>query len=145
MNCITIVPNIRQFLGKDLDYIIDSVLDHNIEIPNYNPLSGSICIKLSKELNHPNKVFINIQSFDDNECFKWCLLRYLHPADHNPARIRKIGKLFGDKLDFRRHNISKIGKTILSTLVFLAMKTKKNIFQSMCHKNDLKKNILSHY
>ena len=56
MICITIVPNIRQFLGKDLDYIIDSVLDHNIEIPNYNPLSGSICIKLSKELNHPNKV-----------------------------------------------------------------------------------------
>ena len=34
------------------------------------------------------------------KCFKWCLCRYLNPADHHPARIRKIDKLFGDELDF---------------------------------------------
>ena len=35
-----------------------------------------------------------------NLCFKWCLVRYLHSSDHNPARIRKIDKLFGDELQF---------------------------------------------
>ena len=31
---------------------------------------------------------------------KWSLVRYLHLADHHPARIRKTDKLFGDELDF---------------------------------------------
>ena len=42
---------------------------------------------------------IDIQNFIDNECFKWCLVRYLHPANHNPRRIKKADKLFGDELD----------------------------------------------
>ena len=29
------------------------------------------------------------------------LVRYLHPADHNPRRIRKVDKLYGQKLDFK--------------------------------------------
>ena len=43
---------------------------------------------------------INIQNIDDNECFKWYLVRYLHPADHYPARIRNVDRLSGDELDF---------------------------------------------
>ena len=29
---------------------------------------------------------INIQNIDDNECFKWFLVRYLHPRDHHPEK-----------------------------------------------------------
>ena len=36
---------------------------------------------------------INIQNSDDNECFKWPLVRYLNLADHNPARIKKLTKI----------------------------------------------------
>ena len=43
---------------------------------------------------------INIQIFYNNECFKSCIVRYLIPADYQPARIRKIDNLFGDELDF---------------------------------------------
>ena len=43
---------------------------------------------------------INIQNID-NECFKWCLVRYLHPTDHNPARIRKADKDFPKIIDFK--------------------------------------------
>ena len=44
---------------------------------------------------------INIQNIDDNECFKWCLIRYLNPSDHNPRRITKANKDFTKKLDFK--------------------------------------------
>ena len=44
---------------------------------------------------------IEIQNFDDNECFKWCLVRCLHRANPHLARIRKIDKLSGDELDFK--------------------------------------------
>ena len=32
---------------------------------------------------------------------KWCSVRYLHPTDHNPRRITKVDKIYGDKLDFK--------------------------------------------
>ena len=44
---------------------------------------------------------VNIQNIDDNECFKWCLVTYLHPADHHPARISKVDKDSARKLDFK--------------------------------------------
>ena len=44
---------------------------------------------------------INIQNTDDNECIKWCLVRYLYPEDHNPARITKADKDFAKRIDFK--------------------------------------------
>ena len=44
---------------------------------------------------------INIQNIHDKECFKRCLVRYLHHAHHHPARIRKADKDFAKKLDFK--------------------------------------------
>ena len=32
---------------------------------------------------------------------KWCLVRFWHPADHNPVRIRKSDKGFARELDFK--------------------------------------------
>ena len=82
----TVISNIQKCLGKGSGWIIDLVIDHNISISMYNPLAGSSSIKLQKELDHP---LINIQNIDDNEYFRWCLVRYLNPADLNPARITK--------------------------------------------------------
>ena len=44
---------------------------------------------------------INIENIDDNECFKWCLVRYLQPADHNTRRILKADNDFARQLDFK--------------------------------------------
>ena len=40
-------------------------------------------MKLPKDLNHRKRGLVIIQNIDDNECFKWYLVRYLHPSDHN--------------------------------------------------------------
>ena len=93
--------NIQKSLGKGPGCIIDSVVDHTISISKYNPLAGSSYIKLPKELDHPRKGLINIQNTDDNECFKWCLVRYLNPADRNPVRITKANEDFAKKFDFK--------------------------------------------
>ena len=47
-------------------------------------LAGSSCIKLPKKLDQSKKGLMNLQNTDDDKCFKWCLDRYLNPADHNP-------------------------------------------------------------
>ena len=63
----TIRSNIQKFLGKNSSWIIDSVIDHIINISKDNPLAGSNYIKLPKELDHSKKGLINIENFDDNE------------------------------------------------------------------------------
>ena len=74
--------------------------------------------------------------------FKWLdtLVRYLHPANHNPKRNRKVDKLYGDILDFKDikfsvkvRDVHKIERKIPLELVFLVIKIRKNI-QSMCQK-----------
>ena len=97
----TVIRNIQKSLGKGSGWITDSAIDHTISISKYNLLAGSSYIKIPKELDHPRKALINVQNIDDNECFKWCLLRYLNPADHQPARIKKADKDFAKRLDFK--------------------------------------------
>ena len=48
----TIISNIQKSLGQGLVSIIDSVIDHNINILNYNSLRGSSYVKLPRELHH---------------------------------------------------------------------------------------------
>ena len=79
----TIISKIQKLLGKGSNWIIDSVIDHTIIISKYNHLAGTSYMKLPEELNHPRKGLINIQNIDDNEFFKWSLVKYLNPADRN--------------------------------------------------------------
>ena len=39
----------QKYLGNDSGWITDSVIEHNINISNYNPLAGNRYLKLLKE------------------------------------------------------------------------------------------------
>ena len=67
---LKLYKKIQKYLGKGSGWIIDSFIDHSINISKYNPLAGNSYIKLPKKLDHPRKGLINIKNFDDNECFK---------------------------------------------------------------------------
>ena len=91
---------------------------------------------------------IHIRNIDDNECFKWCLFRYLHLPDNNPGRITKAGKDFvktqSQKQNFQSKDIHKIEKKDSIFISVFGYENKKNI-QSMYQKNDVKENILIYY
>ena len=92
---------------------------------------------------------INIENIDDNECFKWCLVRYLDRVDHNPKGIKKAKELdFKDDFSNQSYRHSKIEKKkkkkkIPSALVFLAMKIRKHLIY--ISKNFVKINMLIYY
>ena len=109
-----------------------------INISKYNPLAGSSYIKLLKELDHPRRGLINIRNFDDNECFKWSLIRYVNPADRNPARIAKADKFPVKIRDIKKKTTE---KRIPLALLFLIVKIRKNI-QSLYQKNGVKKKMV---
>ena len=78
------ISNIQKSLGKGLDWSINSVVDHTITK-----------IIISK------KSLINIQNIDDNECFKWFLVRYLYPADHYPAKSEELMEILQEILTLK--------------------------------------------
>ena len=47
---------------------------------------------------------------NDNECFRWCLAKYLNPANKNPVKIRNADEEFPKQ--FIKFPVYK--KTILS-------------------------------
>ena len=55
---------------KGSGWIIDLVIEYNINILKYNLLTGSSYINLPKELDRPRKGLTNIQNINDNACFK---------------------------------------------------------------------------
>ena len=115
-----------------------------LNLSKYKSVSSGSNIKLPKALDHPKKGLINIQNVNDNECFKWCLVWYLHPADHHSTKLRRAEKYFAREFDFKNIKFAiKIADThknknnkkrrIVSATLFLVMKTKKDILV-MCPK-----------
>ena len=124
----------KKHLGIASGWIINPVIDHTISISNYNPLVISSYIRLPKELDHPKIGLINIQNIDDKESFKWCIVRYLNPADCNSARITKADKYFAKKIDFKNikfpvkiRNTHIIEEKHSNGLVYLALEIKYSI------------------
>ena len=84
-------PPIKTFISQiQLCFKQCSAIDHTIRTSKYNILAGSSYIKLPKEFDHPRKYLINIQNTDDNECFKWCLVR---SRPDFPVKTRHIHNL----------------------------------------------------
>ena len=134
-----IITGIQISLGK----VQAGLLTQYISISKYNPLAASSYIKLPKELDHSRKGLINIQNTHDNECFKWCFVRYLNSSDHIPRRITKNDKDFARRFNFKDikfpvniTDIHKIKKRIPLALAFLVMKISRHI-QSMYQKKNM--------
>ena len=53
--CSTIISNIQKLLGKISGWVVDSVVDHTINISKYKRLRGSSFVKLPKELDYPKR------------------------------------------------------------------------------------------
>ena len=85
------------------------------------------------------------QNIDDTGYLKWGLARYLHPGDHNPARITKIDKELAKELNFKVSFLSKLNivKKVVSALLFLVMKIWKNI--QTVYQKLLLKDFLTYY
>ena len=105
----TIITNMQKSLGKGSGWIIDSVIDHAITDINHSVIEIRYT-KLPEKLDDPRKGSISVQNTDDNECFKWCLVRYMNSADHTSRRIAKTNKYFAKRLDFKVKNLIYVSK-----------------------------------
>ena len=94
-----ILNTIDKWVSEGLGWVIDRIDSQYINVTIYQPLNGSSYIELPTELQNPAKGLINIKNKDDN-CFRWCHVRHLHPQKTNPQRIKKDDKQFIERLDY---------------------------------------------
>ena len=71
-------------------------MQHQLVISEIAPCGWSSYFPLPKEKRNPGKGLSNIQH-EDNECFRWCLIRYVNPVNKNLANADKE---FPKQLDF---------------------------------------------
>ena len=90
---------IAKWISEGSGWTIESVDNHYLNIVQYQPMKGSSYIKLPQELRHHRKGLINMKN-KDNECFRWCHIRYLNPQDKDPQRIKRSDKEYINKLDY---------------------------------------------
>lgn len=69
-----------------------------LNVAKYRPLNGSSYIKLPQNIISKHAC-LNIQNYEDEQCFKWCILSQLHPTDSNPYRVSNYTS-FQNELDF---------------------------------------------
>ena len=111
MNISDIKPNIEMSQGKIMNdvaewlkegsgWTTDGVLEHYFNVVSYKPLEGKSYILLPKELQNSLKGLIHLKN-EDNECFRWCHIRYLKPQEVHPERIKRIDKKMSQELNYK--------------------------------------------
>ena len=95
-----IMKTIGQWLSEGSGWTVKTVDGHYINLTKYKPLKGSSYIELPTELRNPAKGLINLKN-KDNECFRWCHIRYLNPQGKDPQRIKKDDRQYITNLDYQ--------------------------------------------
>ena len=91
-----ILNGIAVWLSEGSGWTIGSLDEHYINTVVYDPLKGSSYIPLPVELRNSSRGLVNLKN-EDNECFRWCHIRYLNPQEKNPQRIIKSDKRMVDQ------------------------------------------------
>ena len=95
----TLKPRLDIYSDECSGWIIDKIEDIWINVANYDPLIGSTYFPLPLELRNSMKDLINLKNKDD-ECFKWCHVRFINPQNNHCDRINKKDKEIAKTLDY---------------------------------------------
>ena len=89
--CIdTINGLIEAYQQKGSAWYLKEVVQLEIHTVEFNPAKGSSYIKLPQWISN-KKAIVNIQN-NDEKCFLWCVLRYLHPKEDHEEKLKDLEK-----------------------------------------------------
>ena len=97
-----ILSNLSIYQKKDSGWYFKEVISLEIHIVEYKPMKGGSYIPLPNFIMR-KKAIINMEN-EDNKCFLWSILRYLHPREKHSPRINDLKKYEND-LNFKEINL----------------------------------------
>ncbi|PFX27766.1 hypothetical protein AWC38_SpisGene7512 [Stylophora pistillata] len=93
-----IIESLSNYQMRGSNWAFDVIEGFEIHTVMNDPLGGSSYIPLPEVL--ANKMAITKMKNNDQEYFKWCVTRSLHPVTSHPERIAKILRKQSEKLCF---------------------------------------------
>ena len=94
----TIEEIIQNFNQRGSNWRFQRVISLDVHFTDFQPLRGSTFLPLPSKIS-TKKAVINMKNNDD-QCFKWSVVRALHPVDIHPERITKELKDQSERLDW---------------------------------------------
>ena len=94
----TIEERIQNFNQRGSNWRFQRVLSLDVHFTDFQPLRGSTFIPLPSKIS-TKKAVINMKN-DDDQCFRWSVVRARHPVDVHPERITKELKDQSERLDW---------------------------------------------
>ena len=94
----TIEERIQNFNQRGSNWRFQRVLSLDVHFTDFQPLRGSTFLPLPSKIS-TKKAVINMKNNDD-QCFKWSVVRALHPVDIHPERVSKELKDQSERLDW---------------------------------------------
>ena len=94
----TIEERIQNFNQRGSNWRFQRVLSLDVHFTDFQPLRGSTFLPLPSKIS-TKKAVINMKN-DDDQCFKWSVVRALNPVDVHPERITKELKDQSERLDW---------------------------------------------
>ena len=95
----TIEERIQNFNQRGSNWRFERVLSLDVHFTDFQPLRGSTFLPLPSKIS-TKKAVINMKNNDD-QCFKWSVVRALNPVAKNSERITKELKDQSERLDWR--------------------------------------------
>ena len=94
----TIEERIQNFNQRGSNWRFERVLSLDVHFTDFQPLRGSTFLPLPSKIS-TKKAVINMKNNDD-QCFKWSVVRALNPVDIHPERVSKELKDKSERLDW---------------------------------------------
>ena len=86
----SILDKINIYQKNGSGWYFKEIIHLEIHTADYNPMRGSSYIPLPDWIIR-KRAIVNILN-NDEKCFLWCVLRYLHPKDNNDTRLTDLKK-----------------------------------------------------
>ncbi|XP_052124667.1 uncharacterized protein LOC127749656, partial [Frankliniella occidentalis] len=86
--------------GEGSQILFGYVEKLEVRVGRYCPLRGSSYLPLPKWLQHPAKGLINIQNYDDDKCFMYCVMAGIQLPVNKPERVSHYKNWTGVSLNF---------------------------------------------
>ena len=109
-----ILNGIGVWVSEGSGWTISNIDEHYINTAVYEPTKGSSYIPLPVGLRNSTKGLVNLKN-DENECFRWCHIRYFNPQEKDPQRIKKSNKRMVEDLNYQDTEFSVSAKDYTKT------------------------------
>lgn len=99
-----LTSQIDRYTNLGSGWSLSHIKNFTIHVAQYRPLAGSSNIETPTAVVHKHAV-INVQNYNDNECFRWAILSALYPNNANIKNVfsytKYINEINWDGLRFR--------------------------------------------